>query len=253
MRPTGSYRLSDLRCGARGPTLIGRRSACGARAEQARQARKGVQPSLVHVPNAGDTWFADLNRIGTVRKSYAAQCGSRRGAISDEARSRFARLVGRKFSRFPLPDDVVYWFKPLQTVAASKHGNPLSAEGRAFERVEEFRIESAKSWSELPYELTLVVVLKRDELPVFGNDEYPDITREIEAEVRPGGRLRQADQLATMLEESRNPVQRYWIWQALAEAWAGKCRPKQGDLKHSDPKRGPTLCPRSRAARSLST
>ncbi len=38
-----------------------------------------------------------------------------------------------------------------------------------------------------------------------------------------------------MLEESHDPVERYWLWQALAEAWAAKCQPKQSDLKYLDP------------------
>jgi len=187
------------------------------------------------VPNAGDTWFADLTRIGAIRKSYAARCGHRRGVTSDEESSRFARLVGRKSSRFPFPNDVTYWFKPLEDVAASKHDKLLSAEGRVFNLVEELRVGSAKSWSEAPHELTLLVVLKRDVLPVFQDNEYPDITSKIEGKIRPQGKLRPTDQLATMLEESHDPVERYWLWQALAEAWAAKCQPKQSDLKYLDP------------------
>ncbi|WP_327038955.1 hypothetical protein [Micromonospora maris] len=201
-------------------------------ANKAGQAKKGVQPNFVHIPGAGDTWFADLSVVGTVSKSWAAQCSSRRGATSDEESSRFARLVGRKFSRFAFPDDVTYWFKPLQSVAQTKHDNIQSAEGRAFQRVEELRVATAEPWSKAPHELTLIVILKRDVLPEFPDGEYPEKPPRFDETARPKGQLLPPDRLATMLEGALDPVEKYWLWQALAEAWAVRCVPRGGDIKH---------------------
>jgi hypothetical protein len=196
--------------------------------------RRGSRPSLVHVPNEGDNWFVDLNCVGVLTKRFAGQCPVRRGAVSDAAISRASRLIGRKFSRFAFPDDVVRWFRPLESLADSKHDKPSSAEGRMFQKVDELRVQTATSWSRPPHSLTLIVILKRDALPSFSDDGLPDKPTGFDRIIRPNGQLKPADFIATKLEATADPVEIYWLWEALTEAWAARCRPKESDLKKLD-------------------
>jgi hypothetical protein len=159
----------------------------------------------------------------------------RSGVDTDEELSKFGRLVGRKFSRFAFPDEITYWFKPLETVAQSKHSKPESPEGKLFAKVEELRVELDAYWAEPPYDLTLVVILKEDVLPTFAEDEFPDISDDLSRWIRPNDKLRSADQIAARLVESSDSAETYLLWQALAEAWAGRCRPRLIDMKQLGP------------------
>jgi len=125
----------------------------------------------------------------------------------------------------------VRWFRPLESVADSKHDKSSSAEGRAFNKVEELRVKAANSWSTSPHSLTLIVILKRDVLPTFPNDEFPDKPATFDDDIRPNGRLESADFIAGRLEAATDPVEIYWLWESLAEAWAAKCTPKKSELK----------------------
>lgn len=199
-------------------------------ADEVRSARKGRQPSLVHVTDLGDSWFVDLRRVASVSKEWLTTQPRQHGVSTDRDISEFGKLVGRKFSRFAFPDEVVYWLKPLQEVAASKYDNPASAEGRLFNQVRELRVKVDRSWS-YPFALTLVVILEPGELPTFPNDDLPDITSSLTAWLRPNGVLRPPGEIAERLDASDDPIERYWLWQALGEAWSLKCRPKRGDLR----------------------
>src|SRR5262249_141217 len=60
--------------------------------------------------------------------------------------------------------------------------------------------------------------------------------------LHPGGSLQPSDAIAKKLELSDNDTERYWLWQAMGEAWAGRCRPTAKALKGMDPeKRQPVL------------
>jgi hypothetical protein len=67
------------------------------------------------VPNEGTGWFADLEVIGTIDKLALVRLSRREGVIDDEQVRTFAGAVGRRFSRFPFPDEVA------QQISGSSH------------------------------------------------------------------------------------------------------------------------------------
>jgi hypothetical protein len=71
-------------------------------------------------------------------------------------------------------------------------------------------------------------------LPLFPGDQLPDKPAGFDDVLRAGGSLRSTDYIANRLESTTDPVEKYWLWQALAEAWAMKCRPKDSDLRKLD-------------------
>ena len=48
------------------------------------------------------------------------------GVDADGDVRRFGQAVGRKFNRFPFPDHVVDWLRPLEEIAQSKSQRPQS-------------------------------------------------------------------------------------------------------------------------------
>ena len=197
----------------------------------ASNAKDGKLLRYVHVPSAGSAMFADLSVIATVDKARFL-ADSRTAGIDqtddDEVR-RFGRAVGRRFGRFPFPDEVVPWLRPLEVVVQSKHdkNNP---EGSAIRDVVELRVEAVGGWQNSPYALTLCVIIKPGVIPAFPNDE-PPCPPDLTAWLRAGnGDLRQtsaaiAGRLATERRREPSSASVYWLWLSLAEAWAARCTP----------------------------
>lgn len=90
------------------------------------EARDGRRPRYVHVPARGQTAFADLEVIGTMTKVSLAGQERTPGVDADGDVRRFGQAVGRKFNRFPFPDHVVDWLRPLEEIAQSKSQRPQS-------------------------------------------------------------------------------------------------------------------------------
>jgi hypothetical protein len=127
----------------------------------------------------------------------------------------------------------VPWLRPLEVVIQSKH-DKNSPEGAAMRDVVELRVEAADGWLKPPYSLTLCVILKEGMLPSFSGEEPPcppDLAGWLRTE---SGELRRTSgEIAARLDAERrvspSSVSVYLLWQALAEAWATRCRP--GDLR----------------------
>lgn len=66
-----------------------------------------------------------------------------------------------------------------------------------------------------------------DVLPMFPNDDPPDRPAALEDWLYSGQQLkRQPSEIAGLLRTATDPLNRYWLWAALVDAWAEKCRPK---------------------------
>lgn len=213
--------------------------------ETRRQAKRGGRPRYVAVPAAGEDAFADLDVIGTLHKNIFASTPVTDGlGQADVEIRRFGRRVARRFGRFPFPDEVVPWFSPLTDVVASKYDKP-TGEAHALEQVVEFRVEAANGWTTPPYALTLVTIVGAGTLPELEEEDQINPPPALQRWLRdPSGGLRQppgeiakglfAQQLdPSGRKPAPTPAERYHLWLALAEAWAGKCVPR-GNYK-TDP------------------
>jgi hypothetical protein len=190
--------------------------------QDARLAGAGRRPRFVPVPGAGGGYFADLDYVSTVRKESIDGLRGYRGLVSDAEVRSFGRAVGRRFGRFAFPDAVAVSLKPLQDLILDKAGREQSPEGRALADVVEIRVECPTGWRAGPYSLVVAFVVRPGTLPLFEDDELPEIDPAL-APWLSGGGSPGSSAVAERLGRSIAPADRYFLWQALASAWADKC------------------------------
>jgi len=201
-----------------------------------KQARKGLRPRYVAVPDRDDDVFADLDVIATLEKNALVGMVTGDPRSEEASERRFGRGVARRFGRFAFPDEVVPWLTPLADVVTSKYGKD-SGEALALEAVVELRVESESGWAVPPYDLTLVVVVKAGTLPELEEEQQFTPPPSLQQWLRKGdGALRRTSgEIANRLFARQrgadgaltaSPHERYHLWLALADAWAGKCAPR---------------------------
>ncbi|MEV5194732.1 hypothetical protein AB0K86_19775 [Streptomyces clavifer] len=195
----------------------------------AREAKQGRRPSLVSLPALGESFFADLTQTATIAKLLVASKRSHSGIGSVSDARIFGQRVGRKFSRFPFPDVVVEWIRPLQKIVKSKAPKVHTSEGWALEKVASLRLECEGGWSQPPYRLTLCCVMEPGVLPVYPPDELPPLEPAMGIWIN-GPQPKTAHDIAERLQrnsEALSTADRYWLWSALADTWAQRCKPPQ--------------------------
>jgi hypothetical protein len=186
---------------------------------------------LVHLPALGDCCFADLTYVATVDKQIIANSERNPGVKDIDDIRKFGQRVGRRFSRFAFPDEVVPWLRPLQSIAESRALKESSPIGWALQQVASLRLLCANEWESAPYSLTLCVVLEPGVLPPFPSDvDVPPASDKISRWLyaADGSTLaRKHGEIAQLLQKetdrSLTASDRYWLWSALAEAWAKLC------------------------------
>ncbi|MEU1413264.1 hypothetical protein [Streptomyces sp. NPDC005731] len=149
---------------------------------------------------------------------------------------KFGQRVGRRFSRFAFPDEVVPWLRPLQSIAESKALKESSPVGWAFQQVASLRLLCSDKWESSPYALTLYVILEPGVLPPFpSNSPVPPPSEKIarwlyEADGSTLGRKHSeiCQILQKETDKSLTTADRFWLWSALAEAWASLCVAPEG-------------------------
>lgn len=196
----------------------------------AKEAIDGKRPRYVHLPAYGSNWFADLDHISTAPKALLATTVPQRGVATDNEIRGFGRAVARKFGRFAFPDEVTPWLSPLEKVLSSRSRKESSPEGRALNNIAEIRVEAVGGWGAPPYDLVLVFITEVGALPVLEDDDVPEIPTELGTWLYDGDRevCRTAADVANRLAVTASPVEQYWLWGALGEAWAAKCQPQAG-------------------------
>jgi hypothetical protein len=108
-------------------------------------ARRGSRPRFVHLPGLGDKAFADLDLLVTVEKAVIFDAEPTRGLPDESSQRRFGTGVGRVFSRFAFPNDLVVALRGLVARVRSKHAKD-SPEGRALVALEDIRVTASPGW-----------------------------------------------------------------------------------------------------------
>jgi hypothetical protein len=203
-------------------------------AQQSGQARKGAMPSYVPVPSAGLDMYADLEYVATVYKSQVSLLTPMRGVGNTDEGKKFGMRVGRRYSRFPFPDNVTYWLSPLKDAVIKRADKPNSSLGKVFGLVESLRLESDPNWeSGEPYSLKLLVVIDPGNLPMFDEEEViaPPLELRMQTHNQNGEvRMTPAEVADELLRPQRweDRHARAWLWDTFAESLARICRPGPG-------------------------
>lgn len=181
----------------------------------AKNARVGKMPRYVHVPVLGEQYFADLDVIATAPKAELLEHTCERGTSTDEEVRTFGAAIARRFGRFAFPDEVSKLLKPLREIVQSKAPNSQSPLGKVLADVVQLRIEAAGPWSEPPWDLTLVIILKPGALPSL--DDLPT-----DHSVPPSAGLNPSA-IADQIVAAADPAELGALWNALGESWIDLC------------------------------
>lgn len=196
-------------------------------------AKKGYSPQLVHLNNLPEDYFVDLEHCATVSKELLVRSevlGHGVDQSSAEDVSIFAARVGRKFSRFPFPDDVQPWFRPLQKMVQKRHGK-RNAVGELLDSTVTLRL-AAQNWETEGRILTLHVIGHRDSVPSLDvlTDDW-ELEDSVYFKSHPVPRLSELPQIAESLLSipAGYDNERIFLWNAFAEALANLCVPDKLD------------------------
>lgn len=203
--------------------------------ENSRAARDGKRSQYAHLPQLGDDWFADLDHMSAVSKAALTGRRAGPGVEGDIAIRRFAGAVARRFGRFAFPDDVSDALKALRDMVQSKASKPQSPFGRILQDVLELRAES-RDWSAVPAEVTLVFVVLPGALPTIPDDDPATLPPSVEQYLpdRNSARLKLGEIATTLTEHGYwTALERYWLWQLLAEAASLLCEAEAAKMLHN--------------------
>jgi len=199
----------------------------------ASEARINRRPRFIPLPNVDDHLFVDLQSIVTVHKNDLLDVAHKPGVNGAREGRKLAQAVGRRFTRFPFPDDLHPWLRPLEKVLQTKATKPSTPEGMALASVLELRVEAKGAWEDPPpYILTVLIIVEQGVLPYGRNDdEVPEEPASLTGLLRDDERLLKltAGQIAAELKTARTAPERYYLWLALGEAWAAQCSVRPGE------------------------
>lgn len=196
---------------------------------RARKLREGTTPHLIHLPALGPNAFADLDRVMTWEKQTLVAY-ERAPAVRDEDERRKLRdSIGRKFSRFPFPDDFTISIEWLRDRIIDKHDKPVSAEGRLLRQVMQIRATANPDWDSAAASIDLTFVLEEGQLPSCeGLPEPSDQTRKWFDE-KPRDSTAIAEKICAIMDGPADATGRdediIWLWSRLVEAWLARCTP----------------------------
>lgn len=193
-----------------------------------RSARRRDNPRYVHLPGHGEKCFADLARIHAIDKPHLVGAVIAAGVAPDDdgAVRDFSLAIGRWFSRFAFPDEIVPWLRPLLGLIREKYRKSQSPLGRILKDVVEIRVE-ARQWSTRPIELVLHVIVKAGTVPSIEEGSLGVIPKDALDE---DGRIVSPTALAELIVNADSKATRAALWPLLADSLAQICQPADRDL-----------------------
>lgn len=183
--------------------------------------RRGQSQRYVKIGLDDDTCI-DLDVIQSVAKHVAASAEVvwKFPADDVDAVSNLGTQIGRRFSRFPIPDKAIPWLAPLQKLLTDKSGHPAKPVGAVLDSIDEVRVSAANHWYAPGRELTLHVILKRDVLSARP-DDTPPIPSETLADWL-NTKTRTVDDIAARIPKA-NGDDLEILWQQFVERLAERC------------------------------
>jgi len=191
----------------------------------AQEAADGRRPRFVTVPNEGTSWFADLEVIGTIDKLALVRLSHHGGVVGDDQVRSFAGAVGRRFSRFPFPDEVTEQTNALVKEVQGKYRKEKSPLGQVLQQVLQLRLEARPGWDAPDAVVTLFVICDLRVLPTFDNppDAPADLAQWLQLDAA-GVTARTPSEIAErLLAASPGSVEAWHLWDQLGRAWARRC------------------------------
>ena len=206
--------------------------------ERAEQARVGRRLQYVPLRHHDVMKFADLGHIVTISRDQVDGCQTTdqiETGIADLKDERlFRSLVGHRFSRFPFPDQVTEWCRPLtDTVAPKARHADTKAEGARLNEIKEIRCTVLRNWSQPPFDLQLDFLVEPGVLPEPDRELTSQEKRELNA-MSAASLAAKIGELAQpqTVEDEGEATKRLFAWQRLTEQWVESCNHKYSPEKN---------------------
>ena len=203
----------------------------------AREASTGKRPRYLPVRVGGGLKFADLGYVATV------DCGclcsllpACRGADDPGSQRLFRDLASRRYGRFPFPDDVVAWCRPLREKIAPK-ARKNGSQGKLLKRIRCIRIEDENNWENpQSYQLTLTFLTEPGAMPTVDEDASYDIPKTLCDALEQLDYSQRATKIADCIcncaEHGLSAGGVCMLWEMLAQTWVAQCNERYGADGH---------------------
>lgn len=189
------------------------------------RARAGAMPRYVRLPKLEGDLFADMSYIETYAKEELCNLPFTPGIDldSNERQRDFSLSITRWFGRFPFPDEVVPWLRPVEEEIRKKYTKQGALGQLLNEDVIELRVET--DWKSKPHALVLHLIVRAEALPTLdsvGAQADPAFL----AKFRDAdGKVLKPSAIADVLVSTTDALERSLAFEALAEAFASICTP----------------------------
>ncbi|MAY94963.1 MAG: hypothetical protein CMH84_00270 [Nocardioides sp.] len=189
------------------------------------RARAGAMPRYVRLPSLDGDLFADMCYIETHAKEELRDLPFTPGIDldSNERQRDFSLSITRWFGRFPFPDEVVPWLRPVEEEIRKKYTKQGELGQLLNDDVVELRVET--DWRVKPYALVLHLVVRAESLPTLddiGGPADPGFLAKLRDEQ---GNVLKPSAIAEVLAGTADSLERSLAFEALAEAFASICTP----------------------------
>jgi hypothetical protein len=195
------------------------------------EAAKGANPRYVPLPSLGVGYFADLCFIETRLKEALVGASYVLGIdLADEGIKRdFSLSLMRWFGRFPFPDDVVPWLRPLESVIRTKYSKDGKLGSLLRDVVVEIRVQEEKQWREPPYKFVVHTIVRAEKLPTL-EDDGADASAFVASLRDLDDKVLAPTRLADIYADCKDPRQKVLVLDALAESFAKLCEPSNANV-----------------------
>jgi len=129
-----------------------------------REASRGHRPGYAALPWIGDDRVVDLSRITTLERAVVVDKPTVGRPRTAQERLDFAEAVNRHLTRVALEPEIVAILHPFLRKIKARAGKN-SDEGRCLEHVEEFRLDADPDLDDPSPALTVLVVIREENLP----------------------------------------------------------------------------------------
>ena len=203
--------------------------------QPAKEAVTGKRPRYIPVKVEGKQKFADLSYVMTV--DCECLCSSRlvcHGVPDFDSQRLFRDLVSRRFGRFPFPDDVVKWCKPLREKIAPK-ARKESSQGELLRRVRCIRVEDNNGWvDDGSYSLNIIFLTVPGALPTIDDTTDCSVPNKLLQSLCSISPSKQAERISEYIcNRSAHDLSDGAIcklWEMLANAWVAQCNEKYDQM-----------------------
>lgn len=195
------------------------------------EASTGKRPQYAPLTVNGKLQFADFGSIATLERTETlnTMLGEAQNALPSPQEQRLFRdLISRRFGRFPFPDAVVEWCRPLRDRIAPK-ATKIGAQGQLLQEITCVRIEDGNDWAESSdHNLLLSFLVAPGILPTIDEE---DLNQAGSLPQNASATDKAQDIAAVIIQIRDSPckmdsLEINQLWHRLVCAWVSTCNEK---------------------------